>query len=231
MDEVEFDRFADEYRAIHASNIAITGEGPEYFAEYKVRDMAAEYRARHAGDQPNVLDFGAGVDTSIPFVRKYLPRSSITCIDVSAKSLEVARARFGARARFIRFDGTTIPTFDRAMDIAFVAGFFHHVPHGEHVGLLRHIRDTLAPDGFAFVFEHNPLNPLTVRTVNTCPFDENAKLIFARGMRQRFLDAGFREARIRCRIFFSRILSSLRPLEKWMTWLPFGAQYYVVATK
>jgi SAM-dependent methyltransferase len=231
MDKVEFDRFADEYRAVHASNIRITGEGPEYFAEYKVRDIAAEYQASHTNDQPNVLDFGAGVGTSVPFVRKYLPRSRITCIDVSAKSLAVARVRFGESARFVRFDGMTMPTFDSAMDIVFAAGVFHHIPPGEHTGLLRQLRRVLAADGLAFVFEHNPLNPLTVRTVNTCPFDENAKLIFARAMRQRFLDAGFREARIRYRIFFPRVLMTLRPLEKWMTWLPFGAQYYVVATK
>ena len=48
MDSAGFDRFADEYLAVHARNIAITGEQPEFFAEYKVRDvyeiLAAEGR-------------------------------------------------------------------------------------------------------------------------------------------------------------------------------------------
>ena len=43
MDKAEFDKFADEYRSLHAANIAISGEGPNYFAEYKIKDLAAEY--------------------------------------------------------------------------------------------------------------------------------------------------------------------------------------------
>jgi len=35
MDRAEFDKFADEYYALHAANIAMTGESPEYFADYK----------------------------------------------------------------------------------------------------------------------------------------------------------------------------------------------------
>ena len=46
MDEVEFDKFADEYRAMHAANIRITGEDPEYFAEYKVVDIAEGIKPR-----------------------------------------------------------------------------------------------------------------------------------------------------------------------------------------
>ena len=42
MDEAEFDKFADEYRALHAANIRLSGEDPEYFAEYKIIDIAAE---------------------------------------------------------------------------------------------------------------------------------------------------------------------------------------------
>jgi hypothetical protein len=36
MDEAEFDKFADEYYAKHAASISASGEGPEYFAEYKI---------------------------------------------------------------------------------------------------------------------------------------------------------------------------------------------------
>ncbi len=43
MEQSEFDKFADEYRSLHAANIAVSGEGPDYFAEYKIKDLAAEY--------------------------------------------------------------------------------------------------------------------------------------------------------------------------------------------
>jgi hypothetical protein len=36
---------------------------------------------------------------------------------------------------------------------------------------------------------------------------------------------------VRYRVFFPRFLRALRNLERWMTWLPLGAQYYVLAVK
>ena len=39
MDVKEFDKFAEEYLKLHSQNIRVTGEEPEYFAEYKIRDL------------------------------------------------------------------------------------------------------------------------------------------------------------------------------------------------
>ena len=85
--------------------------------------------------------------------------------------------------------------------------------------------------GRLFVFEHNPLNPLTRHAVNTCAFDEHAKLVLAPAMRRRALEAGFPSATVRYRIFFPNALRRLRPLETKLAWLPLGAQYYVMAQK
>jgi ubiquinone/menaquinone biosynthesis C-methylase UbiE len=230
MDEVEFDKFADEYRAMHAANIRLTGEDPEYFAEYKVVDIAAEL-ARDDVAPRKVLDFGAGVGYSVPFFARHLPEARVTCLDVSRKSLDVGAARHGSAAEFTHFDGRTIPYEDGTFDIALASCVFHHIPHDEHVALLAEIRRVLNTRGRLFVFEHNPLNPLTRHAVNTCEFDEHAKLVLAPTMRRRVRDAGFAAADIRYRIFFPHALRRLRPLEPSMTWLPLGAQYYVVARK
>ncbi len=230
MDEVEFDKFADEYRATHAANIRLSGESPEYFAEYKIADIAAEL-ARESAVPRRVLDFGAGVGYSVPFFARHLPAARVTCLDVSRKSLEVGAAQHGSAAEFTHFDGRTIPFEDGTFDVALASCVFHHIPHDEHVALLTEIRRVLDPGGRLFVFEHNPLNPLTRHAVNTCEFDEHAKLVLAPTMRRRVRDAGFAAADIRYRIFFPHALRRLRPLEGSMTWLPLGAQYYVVARK
>ena len=233
MDQAEFDKFADEYTALHARNIAISGEAPEFFADYKMKDLAAEYHRHGAepGRAPAVLDFGAGIGTSVPFVRKYLPTARVTCLDVSTRSLEIGASRFGDQAAFVPFDGRTLPFADARFDIAYAACVFHHIDHGEHARLLGELRRVLVPGGLLVVFEHNPYNPLTVKAVNECPFDENARLIPARAMRRRAREAGFRATHIRYRIFFPHALGALRPLEAHLTWCPLGAQYYALAIK
>jgi ubiquinone/menaquinone biosynthesis C-methylase UbiE len=230
VDEAEFDKFADEYRALHAASIRLSGENPEYFAEYKVVDIAAEL-ARESFAPARALDFGAGVGYSVPFFARHVPATRVTCLDVSRKSLEVGQARHGSAAEFAHFDGRTIPYADGTFDVALASCVFHHIPHEEHVALLAEIRRVLDPRGLLFVFEHNPLNPLTRHAVNTCEFDEHAELVLAPTMRRRVRDAGFATADVRYRIFFPHALRRLRPLEGSMTWLPLGAQYYVVARK
>lgn len=230
MDEVEFDKFADEYRDLHAASIRLSGENPEYFAEYKIADIAAELAREHAVAR-TALDFGAGVGYSVPFFARHLPAARVTCLDVSRKSLELGAARHGTAAEFRHFDGRRIPYADGTFDVALASCVFHHIPHAEHVALLTEIRRVLAPAGRLFIFEHNPLNPLTRHAVNTCVFDEHAKLVLAPTMRRRVGEAGFAAADVRYRIFFPHALRSLRPLEARLTWLPLGAQYYVTARK
>jgi trans-aconitate methyltransferase len=230
MDKAEFDKFADEYRALHAVNVRASGEAPEYFAEYKVRDVAALLSEAQMPVQ-RILDFGAGVGTSVPYFRRYFPSASLTCLDVSERSLGIGASRFPGEADFRSFDGQTIPLSDHSFDLAFAACVFHHIEHSEHHRLLSELRRVLCPGGCMAVFEHNPRNPLTVHAVNTCPFDEKAVLIPAPAMRQSVAGAGFTRATIRYRIFFPHFLGNLRPLESWLTWCPLGAQYSVLGFK
>jgi ubiquinone/menaquinone biosynthesis C-methylase UbiE len=160
-----------------------------------------------------------------------LPGARITCLDVSQKSLDIGAAKHAGKAEFKRFDGAHIPYADSTFDVALASCVFHHIPHAEHVALLAEIRRVLADGGLLLVFEHNPLNPLTRHAVDTCVFDEHAELVRAPAMRGRMRAAGFAEPRVRYRIFLPRWLRGLRRLEKWLTWLPLGAQYYVVASK
>lgn len=230
MQQREFDKFADEYRSLHAAFVRISGDPPEYFAEYKVLDASRTLAARGSRAR-SILDFGAGVGTSVPYFRRYLPEASLTCLDVSEKCLDIGRSRFPGQAEFRKFDGTTIPFEPGTFDVVFAACVFHHIEAGEQAPLLSELRRVLRPEGTLIIFEHNPLNPLTVHVVNTCPFDENAILLPASIMTQRIRSAGFSRIERRFRIFFPHALRSLRPLERFLTWCPLGAQYSVFATK
>src|ERR1700730_14616173 len=104
MDAAEFDRFADEYRQLHANNIRLSGESPEDLAAYQVGDVPPLLAAGGYPAEPAILDFGAGVGTSVAHFRKHVPRCSLTCLDISNKSLEIGRATFPGEANFVQFD-------------------------------------------------------------------------------------------------------------------------------
>jgi hypothetical protein len=68
MQQSEFDRFTDEDTTIHSSNIRISGETPEFFAEYKLRVMRE--RCDQIGFSPRrILDLGGGIGSSAPHLR------------------------------------------------------------------------------------------------------------------------------------------------------------------
>jgi SAM-dependent methyltransferase len=232
MERAEFDKFADEYEALHRVNLAPSGEAPEYFADYKVRDLERLLRARHpVGAAFRLLDFGAGIGTSIPFLRKYLPVAKLTCVDVSVRSLGVGVSRFARDAEFVAFDGARLPFGDSSFDCIFAGCVFHHVSPSAHRPLFGEFQRVLRRSGLLMIYEHNPLNPLTVRTVKACPFDDNAILLRAGTLRAELQHAGFDKPETRYRVFFPRALRWLRPLEDALGWLPLGAQYYVAATR
>ena len=167
----------------------------------------------------------------MPQVRKHLPGSQLTCVDVSRRSLDIAERRFPGMATYVHCSGSQLPLPDHRFDIVFASCVFHHIDPAEHGALPREVHRILLPGGTIFVFEHNPWNPLTLRAVRSCPFDENAQLIRGATMKRRLRAAGFTGGRLRYRIFFPHALRILRPLERALTWLPLGAQYYALARK
>jgi len=223
----EFDLLADDYHEQHKANVAITGEGPEYFAEYKIADLATLVRGNGLPCD-RIFDFGSGIGNSIPYFRKYFGQNELSYGDVSARSLEIARARFGGTETHVLI-GDAIPLPAASKDIVFSACVFHHIPHDEHVRWLTELRRVTRPGGVLVIYEHNPLNPLTVQAVNTCPLDVNARLIRAGEMRRRAMSAGWVGARVDYRLFFPSILKSLRPLERHLGGLCLGAQYRMMA--
>lgn len=231
MDESEFDKFAEEYRNLHQTNIKASGETPEFFSKYKIEDTAYLANKFKLGNNLKLLDFGSGVGNSIPYFNNFFTASKLTCLDVSSKSLELAEKRFPGKADFIAFDGTTIPFSDNEFDLIFSSCVFHHISHSEHDAILKEIFRVLRPGGILVIFEHNPFNPLTRRAVNTCTFDENAVLITERQFSQRIRRAGFSNSLRSYRIFFPGFLRKLRPIERFLKWMPLGAQYYVAAQK
>lgn len=91
MDEAEFDKFADEYREIHRNNVRMSGEEPDFFTEYKIREVFNLCSEMSGLKSPQVLDFGVGTGVSVPYFKQFFPNSNITCLDVPDTLLRKSR--------------------------------------------------------------------------------------------------------------------------------------------
>jgi len=217
----KFDHYAETYEALHAENVAVTGETTDYFARYKVNCLL------RAGARPDqrVLDFGCGVgNTLVELVPHF---SSVHGYEPSKASAQKARER--APQAVVHDDAAELSR--HSYDVAVLCCVLHHVPPPERPQLMSQILSALKPGGQLFVFEHNPYNPLTRRAVATCPFDDDAILLSPgeqRGLRRA---AGFRDVQLDYIVFFPKFLGFMRPLEPKLRWLPMGAQTMVRGTR
>jgi len=227
--QVEFDLLADEYRSLHMESLAITGESPEYFSEYKVSDLSAML-VRLRLSSMKLFDFGCGIGNSVPYFRKYFSNSELICADVSERSIEIAQSRFPGQEKYVQIS-KNIPLATASQDVVFSACVFHHIPHDQHLHWLAELLRITKPGGVLTIYEHNPLNPLTVRAVKTSRLDVNAQLIRGDTMRERALTAGWQGVRVDYKLFFPGKLSILRPIEYHLEWLGLGAQYRMMARR
>ncbi len=225
----EFDEYAENYRQIHNRNIAISGADSLYFAEMKVRLLMGYMK----NEMLNVLDVGCGDGATEIFMQEYFPLWKVEGIDTSQRSIEAANLRNLSSAKFQFYNGNKIPFEENQFDVIFIAGVLHHVNYDLHSSLLKEINRVLKPGGKLFLFEHNPLNPLTRYLVNTCEFDKDAKLLQAGYSESLLKTNNFKIYKKNFIIFFPRkgLLSKFIFLEKYLQWLPLGGQYFMVAEK
>jgi len=220
----QFDRFAHDYRSLNTSAVRASGETPDYFAALKASYMASAAPLRDDGVPRAILDFGCGIGGGIPHLRRCFPHAVLHGVDASGESIAVAQTDC-ADARFSVISDNRLPLPDATFDLALAACVFHHIAPGERLHWMRELRRVLKPGGRLFVFEHNPLNPLTRKVVRECPFDEDAVLLHRNETLMLLADAGFRETKSDYIVFFPHMLAALRPLERWLSRLPAGAQY------
>ena len=225
-----FREFADRYDETVQEVIGASGESVQFFADIKA---ALVHELLGNAPSPRVLDFGCGTGNTTRALATAIPSAEVVGIDVSAASVIAAREckTNATPASFVcgGFDG--LPFKDAAFDVIFASCVFHHIDRAEHGTWMRELGRVLATGGRLFVFEHNPLNPLTLRVVRNCPFDRGVVLLHP-GYTHRLLStSGVKAHRPRFYFFFPRVLRFLRPLERHLRWLPLGAQYFVVGER
>ena len=228
MPAAEFDSFATSYESDLAQALAVSGESKDFFAQGRVRWLAGRLRAR--GFQANsVLDYGCGTGSTAVLLREVLGASCILGLDVSGRSIDVAKALHEEGGiRFLRFNLYT-PAAD--IDVAYCNGVFHHIPVAERDQAVTYIYRALRPGGMFALWENNPWNPGTRYVMSKCAFDKNAVTLSPPETVKLVQRNGFQLVGTDFRFFFPRALRWLRPLESILTSIPLGAQYMVLSRR
>jgi 2-polyprenyl-3-methyl-5-hydroxy-6-metoxy-1,4-benzoquinol methylase len=218
---VEFDAFASSYQEHLNRSVRISGDTSDYFAAYK----ASYILRRLAPRGGKFLDYGCGIGLLAGHLKQALPSVQIDGFDISQECVNRVDAGLVRQGTFT----SNLNDTGSAYDLIVLANVLHHVRPEERLELIQGIRSRLSKVGKLVIFEHNPINPLTRRSVAQCVFDENAVLLKAKEMARNLRAAKMRVLIHDYIVFFPRFFAWFRPMEPYLRWCPLGAQYAMVA--
>lgn len=226
----QFDKFANNYNS-ELDNIlnSTIGIDSDYFANYKINEVSKFMGNREL--PLKILDFGCGIGKNSVLLKQMFINSKIYGIDISDKSIAMAQNMKLKNCKFFTYDGLNINFEDNFFDIIFISNVFHHIEHKYHLEILKQLKHKLSNKGYLFIFEHNTLNPLTLKIVNECKFDSDAHLLHFWYTNKILKTSGFTKIKKQFILFIPPVLKKLLFLEKYLKWLPFGGQYYIVGQK
>lgn len=218
-----FDRAA-EYEAMLNQGIGLSGESQEFFIAGRIQDMRSQVPA----GPRRILDFGCGTGKACAYLAGVFPHSHVVGADLSDDAIRFARTTFGSdRVSFVNL--AALPELEQ-FDLCYINGVFHHIHPDERQQALEGIRQLLKPGAHLALFENNPWNPGTRMVMSRIPFDRDAIPMSYLETRQRVQTAGFHVRGARFLFYLPKTLSALRFIEPWFVKVPFGAQYYILAS-
>jgi SAM-dependent methyltransferase len=224
----EFDQYADDYDAALAQSLELTGEDKHYFARGRLNLIADFLKQEHV-DIKSVLDFGCGTGSSTPYFFESLQVQSVVGVDVSAKSLDVARRIHGCDQ--VRFQEIEKYEPSGEFDLAFTNGVFHHIPLDFRKQAVDYVYRSLRPGGLFTFWENNPWNLGARLVMSRCPFDKDAQTLSPPAARRLLRSRKFEILRTSYLFIFPHSLSWLRSLERPLVSIPLGAQYLIICRK
>jgi SAM-dependent methyltransferase len=221
-----FDHYATSYDEALSHAIGPSGEDREYFAKGRIAWL--KRCLREVGQRPgSVLDYGCGDGSTTPLLLAMLEAQSAVGVDISEKSIEIARARYASER--ISYESADRYQPSSGIDLTYCNGVFHHIPLCDRRATVAYLHAALRPAGLLAIWENSPWNPATRYVMSRCAFDKDAILVSPREMKRLLRGSGFQILRTDFQFIFPRTLRALRPIEKFVYRFPIGAQYQVLA--
>jgi SAM-dependent methyltransferase len=224
----EFDAYSQSYNEQINKVLKFSGLKIDFFARVKNDYLIDIINLRPGGAAAaSILDIGCGVGNA--------HRQLVDCVaklagvDVSPASIAVAQ-QCNPNIEYECFDGLHLPYANSTFDVAFAVNVFHHVPVPNRHALILEIRRVLRSGGLFVVFEHNPLNPVTLHVVNNCAMDNDAVLLNRHDAEELLRTAEFQDIQTRFILAIPAAGSFLRKIDRWFSLIPLGAQYYTLGS-
>ncbi len=224
----EFDHHADTYDTELNQGLSVSGEDKEYFAQGRVNWLGHCLGELH--QQPgSAIDYGCGIGDTTVLLRDVFHLSSVLGLDVSSRSLELARLKHASKeCSFLSFD-EYVPKAE--IDLVYCNGVFHHIPVATRTSVADYILRCLRPGGLFALWENNPWNPGTRYVMSRIPFDRDAVTIPPPQATKLLQGSGFQIVSVNYLFLFPRFLKLLRFLEPYVCRVPLGAQYQILCRK
>ena len=223
-----FDEFAGSYDHALAQGLSATGEDREFFARGRIQ-LLKRHLDKLGVHPKGAMEFGCGTGSNLPILLELTGAKSVLGLDVSEKSIEVAKRTIASQA--VSFARTADYSPAGEIDLAFCNGVFHHIDPDKRLAAAQYVHDCLRPGGLFALWENNPWNPGTRLVMKRIPFDRDAVMLSALEGRRLLRKAGFRILSGDFMFIFPRALRGLRPLEVPLSKLPLGGQYQLLAIK
>ena len=220
----DFEKVADKYKDLVNKSLVIPNNEVDYFAEYR-----AKYLLRILGKDfyGKILDYGCGIGIMSRHIKNNFEKSELHGFDISEESIKNIPNIMKKNGRFV----TSLDKLDKDYDFAILCNVMHHVKLNERQEIIRNIFRRLKRGGNLFIFEHNPSNPLTQMVVDRCVFDKEAILLKPYECIEYMKKSGFSKEEKKYILFFPQQFAYLNKIDRYLSWLPLGAQYLVVGTK
>jgi len=222
-ESIDFDRFSSEYTDILNRDLRLSGEGVEYFAEYKsycVKEcLDKDFRGR-------ILDYGCGIGLLTKQLRERFDGECAEIVGYDESSESIKKA--SKNVKHTLFTDNLEKLGKKYFDVVIIANVLHHVSVGKRQIFLNRIMNFLKKGGYIFIFEHNPYNLITRCIVKSCILDKNVFLLRLSESISLLYSAGATIFVKRYIVFFPKFMKMFRFIEPRMGRLPFGAQYMCV---
>lgn len=227
--KAEFDQFAKNYRDDQTEgHNFLTGEDSHYFAQLKAAKLKEWLPSYFSGTPKTILDFGCGDGVMTQEVHLQFPDSEVHGADNSPESVKIAQKNYPHLTYHVSTNNLSMLD-EASFDVILATHVFHHIYFNEHEHYIKELMRVLKPGGVFVFYELNPLNPGTWYIFRNHPMEVNATMLkpwYARKLVKPYGTTDFISY-----AFFPHFLKLFRPLEKYITKIPFGGLYTIILKK